>query len=162
MNGLSFNSKSDSLLLCYLILWGSFLSDEFFTTRLKIFFYRYRWIKHVVAFLTLVFSVMMTEHQQMPLKDILFEGLALYIWFVLSTKLPIYHNLFLICLLLVHFILGRVKDDAIFGVKIEHIQQVIRWLAVGSVIIGIFIYFDEKQLKFGDLFSLWSFMFAGH
>jgi hypothetical protein len=145
---------------------GGFLGDELFTSRLKVFFYQNRWVKHLLAYLTLIISVVATEHGELPIRKVLLEGLVLYIWFLISTKVPIAYNLAFLSLLLIGFILNQTDDRVydLYFVRIEKesLLDLFDLSIIAIVVIGFFIYFDEKVIKFGGEFNMSKFLLVGH
>jgi uncharacterized membrane protein len=161
-----------SVFLLVLIISGSFIV-ELFPCRLQRLFTENIYLKHLCAYFTLVFFLVITS----PIKSkkyIFVKSIFVYIFFVLITK--VHQNFFLIILFLlaISYTLALQKKDIELNHKenineeeitknnkiVDNVIFVIYIIVFILTIIGILIYIGEKKIEFKEKFSYSYFLFG--
>ena len=157
---------SSGLLLFYIAVSGNFLG-ELFSRSMQEFFTNNRWAKHMIGFITMLFSITYATGIT-KLTPALIMTFILYFWFLLTTKMSPAWNFGIIIVLLFSFILEKYKNNLnpqkpddrqtiSFLVKMSNALFVLVLLVT---LIGAGMYLFTKKQKFGGDFSVTKFIFA--
>jgi hypothetical protein len=155
---------ASGLLLFYIALSGNFLG-ELFSRQMQETLTNNRWIKHLIAFITMMFTITYVSGVTRLLPAVAMT-LILYIWFLLTTKMSLGWNFGIIIALILGFILNKYqdtldentdKDRIIFFSRMSNVLFIV---TIGATLIGALWYMFEKRSKFGKDFSFIKFLFA--
>jgi hypothetical protein len=161
-----------SVFLLVLIIAGSFIV-ELFPCRLQRLFTNSMYLKHICAFFTLVFFIVITSPIKSK-KHIFIKSILVYIFFVLVTKTHPYFFLIILFLLAFCYIIALQKEDLDTNEKetineeeitknnkiIDNVIFLIYVIVFILTIIGILIYMGEKKIEFKNDFSYNYFFFG--
>jgi hypothetical protein len=155
---------ASGLLLFYIALSGNFLG-ELFSRQMQEVLTNNRWVKHIVAFVTMMFTITYVSGVTKLLPAI-FITVVLYLWFLMTTKMPLAWNFGIIIALVVGFILNKYRDaldqdkhqDRI--TLVGRISNVLFIVTIVATLIGAIWYMFDKRSKFGSDFSFIKFLFA--
>ena len=108
------SKTSGGLLFFYLMIAGNYVGELFSHQMINAL--SLRWMKHIVAFSLLLFTISDISGVSKPIYGI---GLAIgvYIWFIFTTKLDFHYNLVIILLLIVGLYVNQYRDTAILNYK---------------------------------------------
>lgn len=154
---------ANGLLLFYIAVAGNFLG-ELFSKRLQRLLKENRGVKHLIAYITMLFSITFVAGVH-SLKRALFITSLMYIWFVLTTKMFEWYNIIIILLLIIPFILGRYAEGLDVSdpknkklVKtIEKFSDFIFVLTLIVTVIGVVAYLRYQRNEYGSEFSYYKF-----
>lgn len=157
---------SSGLLLFYIAVSGNFLGD-LFSRSMQEFFTNNRWAKHLIGFITMLFSITYATGIT-KLTPAIIMTFILYFWFLLTTKMPPAWNFGIIIVLLFSFILEKYKNnlDPKDPANTETISFMVRIsnalfvLLILTTLIGAGMYMFTKKQKFGEEFSVAKFIFS--
>lgn len=163
----SIDQNSASLFILYLVIASNFLPQTF-NCRLQELMNTSMLAKHLFAFMTLVFFVVMSNmKEELSAGTIVLVSLGIYLWFLMSTRLHLYVWITLIILLgsiyLLQLFENNLKDknessDAITIKNIQLAKKYLTYLSLAITSIGFIIYLGEKKLEYGDEFSFMTFI----
>jgi len=164
---LSLEENSASLFILYLVIASNFLPQTF-SCRLQELMNTSMLAKHLFAFLTLIFFVVLSNT-----KDSITPGniglisVGIYLWFIMSTRIHLSVWIGLIILLGTIYLLQlfenslKEKNQSSDAITIENIKvakKILTYLSLTVTIIGFIIYLGEKKLEYGNDFSFFTFI----
>ena len=166
-----------SIFILFLIITASFIT-ELFPCKVRKILMNNIYIKHLFAFLTMIFFVVLTS----PLKDnnilhIILKSFLVYIIFIFTTKTHYIFFITIIILLGLLYILiikkGEVNDNIndekneVEKIKLINlldnitlINNMIFILTILLIIIGFLIYYGEKKYEYKKDFNFIIFLFG--
>lgn len=150
-----------NVFMLYLVLAGSFLQPLFpcHSSRL---FSQSMWVRHIIGFLTLIFFVVVTDTElddYIPFGTILATSVAIYTWFLISSKMTANWWLALVVLLaglyLIDIYESRLsgKESSRTAELIGMAKDTILGSSIFLTVIGFLIYVGEKKLEYKRDFS---------
>lgn len=124
--------------------------------------------KHIIGILLLFFLIVVIQPENADkeiLRNVLFT-FGIYVWFLMTTRIPIYMLIVVFLLLLGIYLLSISKKryekeenkEAIE--RTEKFQKVITWMALILSLMGFGMYTYEKRLEYGKKFE-WIKFFSG-
>lgn len=153
-----------NVFILYLVLAGSFLQPLFpcHSTRL---IGNSMIIRHLLGFLTLIFFVVVTDTEiddYLPLGTILAVAVAIYAWFLVSSRMSAYWWVGLVFLLATLYLvdLYESRERQISAAKqtvIEYTKTGIIASSLVTTLLGFLIYVGEKKLEFRGEFNYLTF-----
>jgi len=168
---LAFLSKSAILILSIYILISSNILLGLLSCRMRKLIVNSMVIKHCVG-IFLFFVLNVITDSDVENKDIVYIiGLTLitYIWFVLTTKMPLGMSLVVIGLIITIFALKTYNKYYSLSIEndlekekcfktIEQLQNILAIFTFILTIIGVFMYYNEKIKKYREKFKLFDFV----
>ena len=168
-------SISRILLEFYLLIGANYIAG-LYSKQMGNFIKDNRYVQHIIGFLSL-FVLITSISKFKKQTNILFYTILSYILFIFSTKVDLPWNIAIIGLLLVgylyeHKMKNKEKDSeddqALEDVDRKRITKknnfnrlvVIVSIAI-VIIIGTSMYFNKKQMQYGDKFDMTKFVFNG-
>ena len=101
-----------------------------------------RWMKHLVAFSLLMFTISDISGVSRPIYG-LSIAIIVYIWFVFTTKLDFHYNLIIILLLIIGLYVSQFRETSISSYKSnlenEEFDKVQKYQNIQYIIIGLLI-----------------------
>lgn len=153
-----------NVFILYLVLAGSFLQPLFpcHSTRL---ISDSMIIRHILGFLTLIFFVVVTDTElddYMPLGTVLAVSAAIYVWFILSSRMTGNFWLALVFLLAALYIIDlyesrQKKEDPRVAETLGLVKNGIIAAGVIITLLGVVLYIGEKKLEYKKTFSYLTF-----
>jgi hypothetical protein len=124
--------------------------------------------KHILGFILLVFLVVQVhpENTDLKLPKILGISVAVYVWFLFTTRVHYLFTLATIIILLSVHIIDSAKTRNIAEenhaqvARLTHIQTALIVIAVSSNAIGFVLYWVEKRKEYKEAFNYVDFMFG--
>ena len=169
--GLDITTFSLPVFAFYLFLAGSYLHD-IFGCRLQHIMETSLLAKHITAVLLLFFLIVAVNPASAKYNIGLNIGitLAIYVWFLVTTRCPFPIMIFVIICLFVVYLLGYERDmtkgqsddDDTKSQKLKMAQNVLGLTALGASLVGFAWYVFEKYKEFGSKFELIKFFFGHH
>jgi hypothetical protein len=163
----SLEENSASLFILYLVIASNFLPQTF-SCRLQELMNTSMVAKHLFAFLTLLFFVVLSNAKEsITPGNIALISLGIYLWFIMSTRIHLSVWIGLIILLGTIYLLQlfetnlKEKKQSSNATTIENIQltkKILTYLSLAITIIGFIIYLGEKKLEYGNDFSIVTFI----
>ena len=166
----SIQNNSASLFILYLVISSNFLPQTF-SCRLQQLLNSSMIVKHLFGFMTLLFFVVATNTKKdITAINILLISVAIYLWFIISTKMHLSVWGLLIIILGIVYLLqlyesnlndNKSNDENVNDADIENIQSLKKILTYISLLItafGFIIYLGEKKLEYGEEFSFMKFI----
>lgn len=166
------SSLATTLLVFYLFLSGSFISD-LYSGQLKDFIKDNRAVKHSMAYITMLFIVVQVGNVTNGVKALSYSAIA-YAWFVLTTKLDLQWNLAIIGLLVIGFLVEkhmfqkeldsnedpalREKDKKRIRAETKSMKRLIFGSILALTVIGTGFYFSKKKGQYGGSFDVGKFV----
>ena len=125
--------------------------------------------KHIVAFLLLVFFIVLTskdqfidnnKKDQFITIDLLKNAILIYASFIIVSKTDFNITLPILCLLAFIMLMNIEKENKSDDIKIdiEHYTNIATYLAIGLGIFGLFKYYDRQKSDHRDDFNLYKFL----
>ena len=113
------------------------------------------YIKHFIAFILLIFLIILTNEDyasKHPI-EILLIGIIVYIWFIITTRTNIYVIIMILLLLLIIYYLEvKIKYDNNNKNKLIYIQHIILGITLIITLLGFIQYtiriYNEKKNNF--------------
>ena len=150
-----------NVFMLYLVLAGSFLQPLFpcHSSRL---FSQSMWVRHIIGFLTLIFFVVVTDTElddYIPFGTILATSVAIYGWFLISSKMTANWWLALVVLLaglyLIDIYESRIqgRESSRTTELLGMAKDVILGSSIFLTVVGFLIYVGEKKLEYKKEFS---------
>ena len=163
----SLDQNSASLFILYLVIASNFLPQTF-SCRLQELMNTSMVAKHLFAFMTLVFFVVLSNIKEPPTPGtIVLVSLGIYLWFIMSTRLHLSVWIGLIILLGIIYLLqlfeNNLKDknqnsDANTIENIQLTKKILTYVSLAVTSIGFIVYLGEKKLEYGNEFSAMTFI----
>lgn len=155
---------ANGLLLFYVAVAGNFLG-ELFSKRMQRLLTENRWVKHLIAFITMMYSITFVTGIT-KLVPALTVTLIMYTWFVLSTKMFEWYNIALIFLLMIGFMMNKYADnldpeepqDKKTIEKLNKIQSYLFILGLVITVVGVVSYMQYQRKEYGSDFSVIKFL----
>ena len=149
-----------NVFILFLVLAGGFLQPLFPCNTTKLFT-ESKFARHILGFFTLIFFVVVSDTEiddYMPLGTILVVSAAIYLWFLIASKMTANWWLVLVALLgglyLIDLYETRQKrEDPVIAGRLDTTKNV---LVAGSLLItlvGFLIYLGEKKLDYKGKFN---------
>jgi hypothetical protein len=167
-----------SLFILILIISANFLA-QLFPCRLQRVLHNNIYIKHIFAFLTLVFFVILTAPlQDTSLNNIFIKSFIVYIWFLIIMKTDKYFFLLLLLLLGIIYILLLKQNEYNSSLENKDISSENKLLYTQNLnniidinnklfiitfiltIIGFMLYMGEKKCEYKHKFNYLKFIFG--
>ena len=164
-----------NVFVLFLIIASNYIG-ELFPCRIQSLLVNNVYLKHFIAFLTLMFFVVLTDSssQQKEFKLIFTDSLKLYVlWLFLINNDKKFFVIALILLGII-YIIQLIKND--FKEKINkkknieyneeilkytlNIEKIIYYIFFIVLIIGFIIYMGEKKIEYKNKFSYFTFIFG--
>lgn len=155
-----------SLFILLLIIGGNYLGI-LFPCQLQYTLENNIMIKHFLAFLTLVFFVVLADvDNKKTLKEVVISSFYLYIWFILIIRMNAKFFIALVSVISLIYVLKLYKKELVKDNKIksaETLNKIMNFLFILSIIItivGFLIYYFEKRIEYGKKFKNSTFLFG--
>jgi hypothetical protein len=175
-DGVSDMSLMKALLIFYLIA-GNCYTQNLYSGQLLDFVRSNRIAQHTVGFITLLVLIT-TAGGVKDQKTAIVYSSAIYLWFILTTKMDLSWNLTVIALLFLGYIyennldnhLNSSKNDSVLDEKhvarIKQNNKNVKRLIVGSIglvtVVGCLFYYIRKYQQYNNDFDNISFMIVGN
>jgi hypothetical protein len=163
----SLEENSASLFILYLVIASNFLPQTF-SCRLQELMKTSMVAKHLFAFLTLLFFVVLSNAKEsITPGNIALISLGIYLWFIMSTRIHLSVWIGLIILLGTIYLLQlfetnlKEKKQSSNATTIENIQltkKILTYLSLIITVMGFIVYLGEKKLEYGNDFSIVTFI----
>jgi hypothetical protein len=160
-------NNSASLFILYLVIASNFLPQTF-SCRLQELMNTSMVAKHLFAFMTLIFFVVISNMKDsIDAGNIVLISVVIYLWFLISTRVHLSVWIGLIILLGIIYLLQlyenilKDKNQSSNAVTIENIQvgkKILSYFSLVVTLIGFIIYLGEKKLEYGNEFSYLTFI----
>jgi membrane protein implicated in regulation of membrane protease activity len=154
------------LAIVYLIISSNFLGN-LFGCRIQQLFANNMPIKHLLAFLTVFFLIVLSDPPEgYTIKHTIGLTFAIYLWFYLTTKMHVSFWLPMILSVFLAFVLYTYKKEAGSELskerqdQMEKIQTVAVIFAGVLTVIGVAAYYGEKKLEYDADFDPTAFWFG--
>jgi hypothetical protein len=159
--------KSNGIFLLILALSANFVAETM-GCRIQYLLTNNRWLKYLIVYLTIYFSIHITNKENENPFVLLGASAVVWVVFVLFTRMTPLPTLFVFLTLLLIYIINnyinyrndhqklkkQTKD------KLENTQMVLLVFVVVVMIIGNTSYLIKKMREYGKSFSLISFIFG--
>lgn len=136
----SLSKTSGGLLFFYLMIAGNYVGELFSHQMINAL--SLRWMKHLVAFSLLLFTISDISGVTKPIYGIIL-ACAVYIWFIFTTKLDFHYNLIIVALLIIGLYVSQYREGAISKYKRElddnDFKQVETFQNIQYILIGLLI-----------------------
>jgi hypothetical protein len=152
-------NETPSLFLFYVLISAAFF-EPLFSCRVRSFMDDSMFIRHILGFLNmLVFVVLVESKGTATLAQMAVTAVALYAWFVLSTRMNMTAWALVLASLAIVFLAHSLETrDAKQGAEpspmLERVKKAFTGLALATTVIGVIFYFFEKQQQYGSRFSV--------
>jgi len=150
------------LFVLYLTISGNYIGD-LFGCRIRDLMNNSVPLKHILAFLTLYFFISLGDSTELSLKTKLLMSSAIYLFFIMSTKLDTGLWLLFIGLLLGVYVLSVINDhieeyNQLSTETIKYYQYILSIAAFIVLLIGFVAYYGEKKKEYGADFNFGTFL----
>jgi uncharacterized membrane protein YiaA len=119
--------------------------------------------KHLLAFTSLLFAIVISSGGDKPLKELFITAFAIYLIFILMIRMDKYFfTAFIISIILV-YILNIHKDklkDEKEKEKIQKIINILQYVPIAILVSGVGLYYLEKKNEYKDNFTIPKFIFG--
>ena len=149
------NNSAKSLFVLYLMVSSNYLG-QLFSCQVQNALNTYMVLKHILGFLTLYFFVSLTDTSKYSPQLKLLFTLAIYLFFMISTKMESKLWISFISLLGFVYVLFIVKDLITDPKMVEYISYIQSVLVISAIIIlfiGFVYYLGEKKIEYKNDFS---------
>lgn len=150
------------LLLLLLVVSGNFIG-QLLPCKLQKSFTNNMYLKHVVAFLILLFVIEIGERKYQTFSELFFNTFIVYAIFLLAIRLTVkFFVAFLIVIVLIYslYIYKEKQTDDTIKLKISQITQGLYYVALFILFIGVLFSYNKKSQKHGKDFSILTFLFG--
>jgi hypothetical protein len=160
------------LLILYLTQLSS-LTNNTLGKQLKEFVYSNRLIQHIINLVFLFVLISMLD-QGMNINSVLISGVAIYLIYILTTKLDLQFNLIILSLMVIYYFYKREmdkKDNRLISdkdldiliknniINIDENKYNLMGLGIlGILIYCVYIYMNRKSVQYGGGFSYSKFL----
>ena len=161
-----------NVFVLFLIIASNYIG-ELFPCRIQDLLSRNVYLKHFIAFLTLLFFVVLTDstREQKRFKEIFNNSIILYVLFLLLINCNRKFFIVVLFLLVLSYIIRLIKNDYINNHEIDeevkdhfkyvnYLEFTIYVLFFITLILGFIIYMGEKKLEYKNKFSYITFIFG--
>lgn len=151
-------NNTASLFVLYLIISANYMTP-LFSCKIRSFLDNSMIVRHFLGYLTMCFFVVLAnQNSPLPIDKLFGISAVLYIWFMLSAKMDVYTWIPFILSIAAIYVLGiyetNIKEsDPSKLEKISLAKQILTYVAVGITVIGVFLYYGEKKIEYGNKFS---------
>ena len=147
------------MFILFLVLAGGFLQPLFPCNTTKLFTDS-KLVRHLVGFFTLIFFVVVSDTElddYMPLGTILATSAAIYLWFLIASKMTANWWLALIVLLGAMYLIDlyeeRQKVDPDTKERLDLTKKVLLGASLVITLVGFLLYLGEKKLDYRGKFN---------
>lgn len=145
-----------NLFVLYLILAATYI-QPLFPCNVDLVFNGSMVLRHLIAFLTLIFFVVVSDSElddTLPFGTVLLTSAAIYVWFLISSKMTANWWMMLVVLLAAVYMIDlydekQPKRDP----KLKPVKEGIIGVSLVITLIGFLIYVGEKKLDYKGDFS---------
>jgi len=160
-----------SLFLLFLVIGGNFLAP-LFPCRFRSLLDNNMYAKHIVAFLTLLFFIKLTNNSKnLSLNQEVGQSVWLYIWFVFASSMETRFFIWLVVLFAIMYTLdiyireqeaksNLVKDSNSTLKRLDTLEDLLYYLAIGLTMAGVILNLGKKRILYGKQFSIVKFLFG--
>jgi hypothetical protein len=156
-----------NVFLLYIVLAARFL-DPLLPCYSVRFLENSMWLRHLLGFMTLLFLAVVADTEfddYMPLGSVLFASAAIYLWFILSSKMTANWWIGLVLLLAALYLIDiyetREKKKREMPVVKEYLgiaKNVLVGISLLVTLSGFIIYIGEKKLEYKGSFNYGTFL----
>lgn len=158
------NFPSYGVFLMTLIVSANFLAETF-PCKIQYLLKNSMYFKHFFGFLTMMFFVILTmPNRKIQIKRLLLDSVMLYVGFILlgKTHFPVFFIIFsMLCIIyILELMKNEIKDtitekeeDYNTYKKIEFYQNMLKYISVVLLIIGVLSYMGDKKLEYKNNFD---------
>jgi len=155
---------SYGVFLMTLIVSANFLAETF-PCKIQYLLKNSMYFKHFFGFLTMMFFVILTiPNRKIQIKKLLFDSVMLYVGFILlgKTHSPVFFIIFsILCIIYILELMKNEKKDKIMEnegdyntyKKLEFYQNILKYLSIVLLIIGVLSYMGDKKLEYKKNFN---------
>ena len=174
MNDFSDNFPVYTVFVLFLIIASNYIG-ELFPCKVQDILASNVYLKHVVAFLTMLFFVVLSDPSlNLKLEELLYNSLKMYIVFLFLINCNKTFFIFALFLLGLCYILHLKKNDLKKNVEDDQnneevknklelftkINNITIYLLFIVLIVGLIIYMGEKKIEYQDTFNYVTFIFG--
>ena len=125
--------------------------------------------KHIVLLFIIYFSLGFASNENINPMNLLQNSIAIWVLFLLFTKMQLHFNIFVFSLVvLYHFIDSYInyyssKDKKKYKKYIDRYNKILtllKYIIIGSLIIGFVIYFNKQRKDYSKNWSSFKFIFG--
>jgi hypothetical protein len=156
------------LALIYLVIAGNYIGN-LFGCRVQQLFKETMWIKHLLGLFTTYFLIILASPPaEYSTRETLVFTTAIYGWFFLTTKMHVRFWIpMILAVLAAYFVHVYTKQQTDKGEPkpaeeptqaiLKRFQQVAVAFAAVMTVVGVVVYYGEKKIEYGSVFSTWTF-----
>lgn len=162
-----------TVLIFYLLMCNSTL-NPLMSKQWVTFMENNRIVQHIIAIGVLITLMTLMNEGKMNNFTIIAYSIAIYLWFIFSTKMDIHWNIIIIIMLLFAYAYentlkikeNEMKDDKVLSEDEKNnllsSQSKYRLCFIGAVVVmtvvGTCLYSNKKEIQYGGGYSIYNFM----
>jgi hypothetical protein len=150
------------LLLLFLVVTGNFIG-QLLPCKLQDVITNNMYLKHLIAFLILLFVIEIGERKYKTFTELFLNSLIIYFVFLLATRVSIkFFVAFVLIISLIYILLIYKEKQSDESIKLNIIQlsNILYYLALFVLIMGVLYNFNKKRKKHGKDFNILRFFFG--
>jgi hypothetical protein len=150
------------LLLLFLVVTGNFIG-QLLPCKLQNSLTKNMYLKHLVAFLILLFVIEIGERKYNKFSELFLNTLIVYIIFLFAIRLSLgffIGFIFVIASIYSLYLYSGKQDDPLIKANVSKITRILYYIAIFILIVGVLQTYNKKRQKYGNNFSILNFFFG--
>lgn len=149
----------------YIMISGNFLAP-LLSCKVQTLLSESMILRHIMGLLTFIFFVGISNVKQKGFIKILGVSLALYTWYVATTRMDIRFWIPLLMIFAIMFLMQTYENTQTDEEKenrtkmFDAVKKSMLYVSFAATILGVLTYYGAKQIEYGKSFDLFKFVFG--